>query len=50
MRQKSARDRLDRTLVLRALAQSREQADQLILSGKVQVDGMPVDKPARLVS
>ena len=50
MRQKSGRDRLDRTLVLRALAQSREQADQLILSGKVQVDGMPVDKPARLVS
>src|SRR6478609_9072083 len=50
MRQKSGRDRLDRTLVLRALAQSREQAGQLILSGKVQVDGMPVDKPARLVS
>jgi 23S rRNA (cytidine1920-2'-O)/16S rRNA (cytidine1409-2'-O)-methyltransferase len=50
MRQKSGRDRLDRTLVLRALAPSREQAGQLILSGKVQVDGMPVDKPARLVS
>lgn len=50
MRQKSGRDRLDRTLVLRGLAESREQAGRLILSGNVRVDGIPVDKQARLVS
>ena len=50
MRQKPARDRLDRTLVLRGLAESREQAGRLIMSGNVRVDGIPVDKQARLVS
>ena len=49
MRQKPGRDRLDRALVLRGLAESREQAGRLILSGNVRVDGMPVDKQARLV-
>jgi 23S rRNA (cytidine1920-2'-O)/16S rRNA (cytidine1409-2'-O)-methyltransferase len=50
MRQKPGRDRLDRTLVLRGLAESREQAGRLILSGNVRVDGIPVDKQACLVS
>jgi 23S rRNA (cytidine1920-2'-O)/16S rRNA (cytidine1409-2'-O)-methyltransferase len=50
MRQKPARDRLDRTLVLRGLAESREQAGRLIMSGNVRVEGIPVDKQARLVS
>ncbi|MGH7230847.1 MAG: TlyA family RNA methyltransferase [Nitrospiraceae bacterium] len=50
MTQKSSRDRLDRTLVARGLAESREQAGRLILSGAVSVDGVPVDKQAKLVS
>ena len=50
MRQKPARDRLDRTLVLRGLAESREQAGRLIMAGNVRVDGIPEDKQARLVS
>lgn len=50
MPQKSGRDRLDRVLVLRGLAESREQAGRLILSGQVRVDGIPADKSARLVS
>ena len=50
MGQKSARDRLDRTLVSRGLAESREQAGRLILTGNVRVDGIHVDKAARLVS
>ncbi len=49
MQQKPGRDRLDRALVLRGLAESREQAGRLILSGNVRVDGVPVDKQARLV-
>ena len=49
MRQKPGRDRLDRALVLRGLAESREQAGRLILSGNVRVDGVPVDKQAHLV-
>src|SRR5438270_8615826 len=44
------RDRLDRALVLRGLADSREQAGRLILSGRVRVDNALADKPARLVS
>ena len=44
------RDRLDRALVLRGLADSREQAGRLILSGRVRVDHALADKPARLVS
>jgi 23S rRNA (cytidine1920-2'-O)/16S rRNA (cytidine1409-2'-O)-methyltransferase len=49
MRQKPVHDRLDRTLVLRGLAESREQAGRLIMSGNVRVEGIPVDKQARLV-
>lgn len=43
------RERLDRVLVARGLAESREQAARLILAGAVTVDGHPVDKQARLV-
>lgn len=46
----SVRERLDRALVTRGLAESREQATRLILSGAVKVDGMLTDKQARLVS
>ena len=46
----ASRDRLDRALVLRGLADSREQAGRLILSGRVRVDNALADKPARLVS
>jgi 23S rRNA (cytidine1920-2'-O)/16S rRNA (cytidine1409-2'-O)-methyltransferase len=45
-----ARERLDRALVSRGLAESREQAARLILAGAVTVDGQPVDKQAKLVS
>ena len=44
------RDRLDRVLVSRGLAESREQAGRLILAGAVKVDGALADKQARLVS
>src|SRR5689334_3633683 len=50
MRQNFGRDRLDRALVLRGFADSREQAAQLILSGQVLVNGIPADKLARQVS
>ncbi|MEW6543142.1 MAG: TlyA family RNA methyltransferase [Nitrospirota bacterium] len=45
-----ARERLDRALVVRGLVPSREQAARLILAGSVTVDGVPVDKQAKLVS
>lgn len=44
------RERLDRALVARGLAGSREEAARLILAGAVTVDGVPVDKQARLVT
>ncbi|WP_447979191.1 TlyA family RNA methyltransferase [Candidatus Nitrospira bockiana] len=47
---KAGRVRLDQALVLRGLTPSREQASRLIMAGSVTVDGLPVDKPARLVS
>jgi 23S rRNA (cytidine1920-2'-O)/16S rRNA (cytidine1409-2'-O)-methyltransferase len=40
------KERLDQTLVLRQLCDSREQAKRLILAGEVKVDGHVVDKPA----
>jgi 23S rRNA (cytidine1920-2'-O)/16S rRNA (cytidine1409-2'-O)-methyltransferase len=49
MTQRSPRDRLDRALVARGLAESREQAARLILAGAVSVDGVLVDKQAKLV-
>ena len=44
-----SRERLDRLLVARGLAQSREQAARLILAGRVFVDGKRVDKAGRQV-
>jgi 23S rRNA (cytidine1920-2'-O)/16S rRNA (cytidine1409-2'-O)-methyltransferase len=44
-----ARERLDRVLVDRGLAESREKATRLILAGEVLVDGRRVDKPGTLV-
>ncbi|HET8580486.1 MAG TPA: SAM-dependent methyltransferase, partial [Nitrospiraceae bacterium] len=45
----SVRERLDRALVTRGLAETREQASRLILSGAVKVDGVLADKQAKLV-
>ncbi len=44
------RDRLDRMLVQRGLADSREQAGRLILAGAVKVEGLRADKASKLVS
>src|SRR4026209_3010448 len=44
------KERLDRLLVHQGLAVSREAAVRTILAGGVLVDGMIVDKPARLVA
>lgn len=46
----SAKKRLDALLVERGLVQSRERARALILAGKIQVDGLRVDKAGALVS
>jgi 23S rRNA (cytidine1920-2'-O)/16S rRNA (cytidine1409-2'-O)-methyltransferase len=43
------KERLDRLLVQHGLVDSREVAVRTILAGGVSVDGMIVDKPARLV-
>jgi 23S rRNA (cytidine1920-2'-O)/16S rRNA (cytidine1409-2'-O)-methyltransferase len=45
----TVRDRLDRVLVARGLASSREQAGRLILAGAVRVNGVLSDKQAALV-
>ena len=45
----SVRDRLDRVLVARGLASSREQASRMILAGTVRVNGVLTDKQATLV-
>jgi 23S rRNA (cytidine1920-2'-O)/16S rRNA (cytidine1409-2'-O)-methyltransferase len=44
-----SRDRIDRMLVERGLAESREKAARLVLAGEVLVDGRRVDKPGTLV-
>jgi 23S rRNA (cytidine1920-2'-O)/16S rRNA (cytidine1409-2'-O)-methyltransferase len=44
------KERLDRLLVQHGLVDSREVAVRTILAGGVSVDGMIVDKPARLVA
>jgi 23S rRNA (cytidine1920-2'-O)/16S rRNA (cytidine1409-2'-O)-methyltransferase len=46
----SKRERLDKLVLLRGLARSREQAHALILSGAVEVNGIPAGKPGRLVA
>ena len=47
---KQLKVRLDQLLVQRGLAQSRERASALILSGVVLVDGQPVQKAGTPVS
>jgi 23S rRNA (cytidine1920-2'-O)/16S rRNA (cytidine1409-2'-O)-methyltransferase len=47
---KSRRERLDRLLVDRGLARSRDRAQALVLSGAVRVDGRPAGKPGATVS
>jgi len=43
------KERLDRVLMVQGLAPSRESAARTILAGGVSVDGIMVDKPAKLV-
>jgi 23S rRNA (cytidine1920-2'-O)/16S rRNA (cytidine1409-2'-O)-methyltransferase len=43
------KDRLDRILVARGMAASREQAQRLVLAGSVTLDGHVLDKPGRMV-
>ncbi len=47
--QKAAKERLDKLLVERGLAESRERAQALILSGNVFVEGERVDKAGKRV-
>jgi len=44
------KDRLDHLLVTQGLAQSRDAAVRMILAGEVKVNGVVVDKPAKVVS
>jgi 23S rRNA (cytidine1920-2'-O)/16S rRNA (cytidine1409-2'-O)-methyltransferase len=46
---KAPRSRLDKLVVEKALADSREKARRLILAGEILVDETPVDKPGSLV-
>ena len=47
--QAAKRQRLDHILVSRGLAENREQAQRFILAGRVRVDGIAIDKRAKLV-
>ncbi|HNT57556.1 MAG TPA: S4 domain-containing protein, partial [Syntrophales bacterium] len=49
MEPKKGRQRLDRLVVERGLADSRERARALILAGSVTVDGEPASKAGALV-
>lgn len=42
--------RLDQLLVIKSIAESREKAKALIMSGNIIVDGKVADKPGKLVS
>jgi 23S rRNA (cytidine1920-2'-O)/16S rRNA (cytidine1409-2'-O)-methyltransferase len=46
---KALRSRLDKLIVERGLADSREKARRLILAGEILVDETPADKPGSLV-
>lgn len=46
---RASKERLDRMLVARGLARSRDVALRMILAGEVRVNGTLADKPARLV-
>ncbi len=47
---KTKKQRLDRLLVEKGLALSRERARALIIAGQVRVNGLPVDKPGAQVT
>ena len=49
-RRPQKRERLDRLLVQRGLAESRERAQGLIMAGRVRAGGQVVDKPGFLLS
>ena len=46
----ASRQRLDRTLVERGLAPSREKAQALVMAGDVRVDGLPAAKPGMAIA
>jgi 23S rRNA (cytidine1920-2'-O)/16S rRNA (cytidine1409-2'-O)-methyltransferase len=46
---RSVKERLDRALVAQGLVESRELAVKAVLAGGVRVDGVVVDKPAKMV-
>jgi len=50
MERKKGKERLDRLVVARGLAESRERARALILAGSVTVNGNPADKAGALFS
>ena len=50
MTRKPEKLRLDQLLVQLNIVPSREQAQGLILAGKIRVDGIPIDKPGKLIS
>ena len=43
------KDRLDHLLVAQGLAQSRDVAVRMVLAGEVKLNGMVLDKPAKLI-
>jgi len=45
-----SRQRLDNELVRRGLVENRSQAQEVIKTGRVTVDGAPADKPSRMVA
>ncbi len=47
---KTARQRVDRLLVERGLAESRERAQRLIMSGNVRIGDRVIDKPGTLIA
>jgi 23S rRNA (cytidine1920-2'-O)/16S rRNA (cytidine1409-2'-O)-methyltransferase len=47
---KALRSRIDKLVVEKGLADSREKARRLVLAGEVLVDEAPVDKPGAMVS
>jgi 23S rRNA (cytidine1920-2'-O)/16S rRNA (cytidine1409-2'-O)-methyltransferase len=47
---RTRKERLDRVLMVQGLVPSREAAARTVLAGGVSVDGIMVDKPAKLVS
>lgn len=49
MKQGLGKERLDKLLLEKGLAETREKARALILEGRVLVDGLPVDKAGKVV-